>query len=126
MHSGSAIHIQHWVIAPEGFTGDWIDGGNLPEGGGGIEHAIHHQRSHLIGIAAERTTLANNLVGVANLFIHRGPSPCRLQALHIVSIDLIQRRIFTMAEVTAIGRPFAIRSPLLCKSTVPESENKKC
>src|SRR5262245_58458653 len=82
---------------PYCLAGPPIRGDNRPAAAGSkVEHAVHHQRRGFALVFRLRP----EIVGL--------PRPCDFEILHIVSIDLIERRITRAAFFTAINSPLSI------------------
>ena len=84
-------------VAPQRFPGGGVDGDDVgTESRGRVEHAADHQRRGLHVVLRPRAEVL------------RFPPPRDPQVLHVVAVDLIERRVLAAAEVGAPVRPLAV------------------
>ncbi len=89
---------------PFGRAADGIDGGDLRQRGGGVEHSADHQRRRFVEIAR-----ADTRIGLPGCHVRRLPAPGDMQIPGIATVDLRQRRITRGGVGARIGRPFTLR-----------------
>ena len=76
--NAKAVFVDLWIVHPFGFAGGGIDGGDLRQRSGGVEHAANHQRRRFIGNASGRRRLAS-LIAMSGDFQRQ--AMCRFLAL---------------------------------------------
>ena len=83
--------------------------------GGGVEHAVDHQRRGLVVEVGERPE-----VGGAE-------APLHLEVVEVVAVDLVERRVPGAAQVAAVGPPLAVRRTVLreARRRAPEQEHHR-
>ena len=89
------------IELPDRLARSRIDRRDLPERGHRVEHALHHQRRVVIHPGPRHR------IGGDDGVVGRGPSPRDRELADVVSIDLIQWRVFLARGIAAVVRPFS-------------------
>ncbi len=85
--------VKEWVETPQQLAGAGFQGEGLEAGGGGVQHAIHHD-----GMALDlQPSVAGVVAGVIG--------PGHLQLLHVLGVDLGEGGVAVAGLVAAVHRP---------------------
>ena len=111
VHGGAAVEVEAGVVAPEGLAGRRIDGRDLPEVGGDVEHAVDHQGGDLVGVGAEPASFADDRVLGPQLLVDRRPGPGDPELVDVVGGDLVERCVLRVAGVAPVEAPLCRVGP---------------
>src|SRR5262249_7729911 len=85
------------AMHPEQFTGCGIDRYHVaPRAGRGVENALYHQRRAFKLVFGPRT----QVVGLN--------APCDFEIVEVCCVDLTERGVACMPEISAVGRPLSV------------------
>ena len=105
VHGGAAVQVEAGVVAPERLAGRRLDRRDLPQVGGGVEHAVDHQGRHLVGVGPEPPPVADDRVLRPQLLVDRRPGPRDTEPVDVVLRYLVQRRVLCMAGIAPVEAP---------------------
>ena len=105
VHCRAAVQVEAGVVAPDCLSGRRLDRRDLPQVGGGVEHAVDHQGRHLVGVGAEPLPVADDRVLGAQLVVDRRPGPGDFELVDVVRVDLVEGRVLGVAGIAAVEAP---------------------